>query len=348
MSKITQNRGLYTNNVLDYDMKAYVFAFCFVHMCHCVFIRHGVSGDARLRLPWCTSSLCSAVWEQCAALSASLVPLGSLPHRQGLALFPFLYFRPLSLFHSLFNTHWALRSTSFAPISAVRCLLPSFLIRYETLLHLLILPLPLAPVFKNVKPLPVCIFLVTLTLLWASLVPLLLSTLHLSVNLPLLDFFLLSRASVYMVLLLFFALPLCFWFTHFLFPIPLLTSTSHWPFYFILCRLIPFLHLRLTSLLSVSFALFLLYFVFFNKRLCPRLPIFPTASLFSESPTYCIQNPSLKCCLFILCKTILNLYDLISSKMSNEWSAKCLFLSYLKMQDAFSPLTSNLICFLFL
>lgn len=145
--KITQNRGLRINHVLDYYMKAYVFAFWFVHMCHCVFIQHGVSGGARLRLPWCTSSLCSTVWEQCAALSASLVPLGSLPQRQGLALFPLLYFKPLSLFHSLFNTHWALLSTSFAPLAVVRCLFPPFLIRNETLLHLLILPLPLVLLF---------------------------------------------------------------------------------------------------------------------------------------------------------------------------------------------------------
>ena len=92
-------------------------------------------------------------------MSASLVPLGSLPQRQGLALFPFLSFRPLSLFHSLFNTHWALLSTSFAPLSVVRCLKPSLLIRNETLLHLHVPALPLAPVFKNVKPLPVSYFL---------------------------------------------------------------------------------------------------------------------------------------------------------------------------------------------
>lgn len=128
----------------------------YVH--HCLIIQHGVSGGTRLRLPWCTAPLCSAVWEQRAALSAPLVPLGSLPQRQGLALFPFLSFRPLSLFHSLFNTHWALLSTSFAPLSVVRCLKPSLLIRNETLLHLRILALPLAPVFKNVKPLPVSYF----------------------------------------------------------------------------------------------------------------------------------------------------------------------------------------------
>lgn len=102
------------------------FWSAYVH--HCLIIQHGVSGGTRLRLPWCTAPLCSAVWEQRAALSASLVPLGSLPQRQGLTLFPFLSFRPLSLFHSLFNTHWALLSTSFAPLSVVRCLKPSLLI----------------------------------------------------------------------------------------------------------------------------------------------------------------------------------------------------------------------------
>lgn len=55
-----------------------------------------------------------------------LVPLGSLPQRQGLALFPFLYSGPLSLFHSLFNSHWVLLSMSFAPHSVAHCLyLPS-------------------------------------------------------------------------------------------------------------------------------------------------------------------------------------------------------------------------------
>lgn len=40
------------------------------------------------------------MWEQCAALSASLVPLSSLPQRQGLALFLFPCLRPLSRCHS--------------------------------------------------------------------------------------------------------------------------------------------------------------------------------------------------------------------------------------------------------
>lgn len=78
--------------------------------------------------------------KQCAALSASFVPLGSLPQRQGLALFPLL-FRPLSVFLSLFNTHWVLLSISLTPVVGAYCLSSFVLIHNETLLHLLILPL---------------------------------------------------------------------------------------------------------------------------------------------------------------------------------------------------------------
>lgn len=107
--------------------------------------------------------------KQCAALSASLVPLGSLPQRQGLALFPLLLFRPLSLFLSLFNTHRALLSISLTPLLGVHCLLPSVLIHSKTVLHSFILPLPFATVFKNVKHSLLAIFdlcvYVTLSLL---------------------------------------------------------------------------------------------------------------------------------------------------------------------------------------
>lgn len=75
-------------------------------------IRHGISGGAWLGLPWCTSSLCSVVWEQCAALSASPVPLCSLPQRQGLALFLFLCARR-SLFHVQSSTQPTVQFTSF-------------------------------------------------------------------------------------------------------------------------------------------------------------------------------------------------------------------------------------------
>lgn len=96
----------------------------------CVFIQHGVSGGRRLRLPWCTSSLCSAVWEQRAALFASLVAFGWLPRRQRSRslLSPLSQTSPALLF-SLSNTHRAPLSTSFAPhsLSSVVFFYPRFL-----------------------------------------------------------------------------------------------------------------------------------------------------------------------------------------------------------------------------
>lgn len=78
-------------------------------------------------------------------------------------------FRPLSLFHSLLNTHWALLSTSFAPLSVVRCLLPPSQRNSSSLTHSSFAPCPCF--FLNVKPLPVIIIFLWLSnseLLWSS------------------------------------------------------------------------------------------------------------------------------------------------------------------------------------
>lgn len=76
-----------------------VFYFLFYFCMSCL-----SSWVSRLRFPWCTSSLCSALCELRAALSASLCPPGSSPRWQGLA--------PLSLsyFHSFFPYFILLRN----------------------------------------------------------------------------------------------------------------------------------------------------------------------------------------------------------------------------------------------
>lgn len=178
-------------------------------------------------------------------MSAFPVPLGSLPQRQGLNLFPLFFFRPLSFFYSLFNTHWALLSIS-PHSSLIYCLFPLHgnQIRRNSYF-------PFAPVFffflmSNHSLLPL-LFVDKILLSFFGdppsiyfLLPLKLASFHFLVFI--------WFHGVYGILLC----SLLFPFQSLSFPFPLLTSTSHQilPLYSFPAILI--LHSRMTSLLSPS------------------------------------------------------------------------------------------------
>lgn len=149
-------RGPYTHHVLDYYSKACVFAIWFVHACHCVFIRCGVGWrKAQTPMMHLSSLFCrvrAAHGFVCLSHSSRLVASEarsrSLPS-------PLLQ---SSLTHSFIHSFIPIGHC--CPFLSLLCVLPSFLICYETLLHSHILPLPLAPV---VKPLNI-----TVLFLWHS------------------------------------------------------------------------------------------------------------------------------------------------------------------------------------
>lgn len=167
----------------------------FVNMGHCVFIQHGVCGGARLRLPWCTSSLCLPC-ESSVRLCLPLSFLSARCLRGKVSL--------LSLSSTSQRSHSFIHSLK--PIVVRWCLYPSFLIRNETPLHSFFLcHLPLCS--KIWSPLPD--YLVDPAPLWVSLVIVLLSC-HICVNLPFLSFLAFFLVQSYGVLHLFFVLPLSF------------------------------------------------------------------------------------------------------------------------------------------